>query len=117
MLRSRMWSLDHEQAARSEREHGHSRDDARERAFDTPVGRTNGASLIVFRPILRQFGDSPRLHQARLIAGPAFVRPRLPAAWAVTDPVVGDRPQQRVDQPPAILWPRRLYLRGECRDG
>ena len=81
------------------------------------VPLTNGASLKVFRPILRQFGDGPRLHQARRSFRPTFPRPRLPASWAVADPVVGNRLQQRVDQPPAILWPRRLDLRGERRDG
>src|SRR3954469_5013823 len=84
---------------------------------DTTVDGTNGASLIVFRPILRQFGDGPWLHQARRPFRPTFPRPRLPASWAVADPVVGDGLQQRVDQPPAILRPRRLDLRGERRDG
>ena len=52
-----------------------------------------------------------------LCSGRRFRRSRLPASWAVADPVVGNRLQQRVDQPPAILWPRRLDLRGERRDG
>ena len=57
------------------------------------LSETNGASLEVSRPILRQFGDGPRVHQARRSFRPTFPRPRLPASWAVADPVVGDRLQ------------------------
>src|SRR4051794_18355112 len=89
----------------------------RHRSFDASVEGTNGASLKVFRTILRQFGDGPGLHQARRSFRPTFPRPRLPASWAVADPVVRNRLQQRVDQPSAILWPRRLDLRGERCDG
>src|SRR5262249_55532729 len=82
-----------------------------------PACRTNGASLKVFRPILRQFGDGPRLHQARPRSGPALARPRLPAAGAVAARVMGPRFQQRAEQPPAFPRPRRFDLGGERRDG